>query len=126
MAEVHDCFTPTELFLMDDLGFAARGSAWKGVLAGTFRPRRRAQVLRPSDRRLRAPDALRGVAPARWRGGETPDRPRRARAKGRPHAQPPRRTRRVRVARRDRRGGAERNKPGPNPGFEPFIPSGPK
>jgi acetyl-CoA C-acetyltransferase len=36
MAEVHDCFTPTELVLMEDLGFAARGIAWKEVLAGTF------------------------------------------------------------------------------------------
>ena len=36
MAEVHDCFTPTELVLMEDLGFAERGIAWKEVLAGTF------------------------------------------------------------------------------------------
>ena len=36
MAEVHDCFTPTELVLMEDLGFAARGTAWKEVLAGTY------------------------------------------------------------------------------------------
>ncbi len=36
MAEVHDCFTPTELVLMEDLGFAARGTAWKEVLNGTF------------------------------------------------------------------------------------------
>ncbi len=36
MAEVHDCFTPTELVLMEDLGFAERGLAWKEVLAGTF------------------------------------------------------------------------------------------
>jgi acetyl-CoA C-acetyltransferase len=36
MAEVHDCFTPTELILMEDLGFAQRGMAWKDVLAGTF------------------------------------------------------------------------------------------
>jgi acetyl-CoA C-acetyltransferase len=36
MAEVHDCFTPTELVLMEDLGFAERGSAWKEVLAGTY------------------------------------------------------------------------------------------
>ncbi|MBI2219343.1 MAG: acetyl-CoA acetyltransferase [Candidatus Rokubacteria bacterium] len=36
MAEVHDCFTPTELVLMEDLGFAARGTAWKEVLAGAF------------------------------------------------------------------------------------------
>ena len=36
MAEVHDCFTPTELVLMEDMGFATRGTAWKEVLAGTF------------------------------------------------------------------------------------------
>jgi acetyl-CoA C-acetyltransferase len=36
MADVHDCFTPTELVLMEDLGFASRGTAWKEVLAGTF------------------------------------------------------------------------------------------
>jgi acetyl-CoA C-acetyltransferase len=36
MAEVHDCFTPTELVLMEDLGFCERGSAWKEVLAGAF------------------------------------------------------------------------------------------
>ena len=36
MAEVHDCFTPTELVLMEDLGFCDRGSAWKEELAGTF------------------------------------------------------------------------------------------
>ena len=36
MAEVHDCFTPTELVIMEDLGFAERGMAWKEVLAGAF------------------------------------------------------------------------------------------
>jgi acetyl-CoA C-acetyltransferase len=36
MAEVHDCFTPTELVLMEDLGFAERGKAWRDVLDGTF------------------------------------------------------------------------------------------
>jgi acetyl-CoA C-acetyltransferase len=36
MAEVHDCFTPTELVLMEDLGFCERGTAWKEVFAGTF------------------------------------------------------------------------------------------
>jgi acetyl-CoA C-acetyltransferase len=36
MAEVHDCFTPTELVLMEDLGFSARGTAWKDVLDGAF------------------------------------------------------------------------------------------
>ncbi|MDX6231365.1 MAG: acetyl-CoA C-acetyltransferase, partial [Nocardioidaceae bacterium] len=36
MAEVHDCFTPTEMVLMEDLGFCERGTAWKEVLAGAF------------------------------------------------------------------------------------------
>ena len=36
MAEVHDCFTPTELVLYEDLGFCDRGTAWKEVQAGTF------------------------------------------------------------------------------------------
>lgn len=35
-AEVHDCFTPTEVVLMEDLGFAAEGQAWKDVLTGEF------------------------------------------------------------------------------------------
>ena len=67
MAEVHDCFTPTELVLMEDLGFAERGTAWKEVLAGTFdldgelpgQPRRRPQELRPPGGRLGAADVLR-------------------------------------------------------------------
>jgi len=36
MAEVHDCFTPTEIVLMEDLGFSPRGQAWKDMLAGDF------------------------------------------------------------------------------------------
>jgi acetyl-CoA C-acetyltransferase len=36
MAEVHDCFTPTELVLMEDLGFSHRGEAWKDVEAGIY------------------------------------------------------------------------------------------
>ena len=36
MAEVHDCFTPTELVLMEDLGFSGRGQAWKDAEAGVF------------------------------------------------------------------------------------------
>ncbi|MGQ0630963.1 MAG: acetyl-CoA acetyltransferase [Sporichthyaceae bacterium] len=35
-AEVHDCFTPTELVLMEDLGFSRAGQAWKDVLNGDF------------------------------------------------------------------------------------------
>jgi acetyl-CoA C-acetyltransferase len=36
MAEVHDCFTPTELVLMEDLGFCERGAAPKEILSGAF------------------------------------------------------------------------------------------
>ncbi len=36
MAEVHDCFTPTELVLMEDLGFSPRGQAWKDAIDGRF------------------------------------------------------------------------------------------
>jgi len=36
LAEVHDCFTPTEIVLMEDLGFADRGQSWKEMLAGDF------------------------------------------------------------------------------------------
>ena len=35
-AEVHDCFTPTELVLMEDLGFSPRGTGWKDALEGRF------------------------------------------------------------------------------------------
>ena len=36
LAEVHDCFTPTEVVLMEDLGFTDRGQSWRDVLAGDF------------------------------------------------------------------------------------------
>ena len=36
LAEVHDCCTPTELVLMEDLGFSEPGTAWRDVLDGTF------------------------------------------------------------------------------------------
>ena len=38
LAEVHDCFTPTELVLMEDLGFSERGEGWKKefVMDGVF------------------------------------------------------------------------------------------
>lgn len=36
MAEVHDCFTPTELVLCEDLGFSPRGAAWRDVMNGFF------------------------------------------------------------------------------------------
>jgi acetyl-CoA C-acetyltransferase len=36
LAEVHDCFTPTEIVLMEDLGFSARGTACADILDGRF------------------------------------------------------------------------------------------
>jgi acetyl-CoA C-acetyltransferase len=36
LAEVHDCFTPTEIVLMEDMGFSERGRAWRDVLDGVF------------------------------------------------------------------------------------------
>jgi acetyl-CoA C-acetyltransferase len=36
VAEVHDCFTPTEIVLMEDLALSERGQSWKDVLAGEF------------------------------------------------------------------------------------------
>ncbi|MCE5257017.1 MAG: hypothetical protein LLF89_09270 [Spirochaetaceae bacterium] len=37
MAEVHDCFSSTELLTMEDLGFSPRGKAPKDVMDGRFR-----------------------------------------------------------------------------------------
>ncbi len=36
LAEVHDCFTPTEMILMEDLGFSERGTAWADILDGRY------------------------------------------------------------------------------------------
>ena len=36
LAEVHDCFTPTELILMEDLKLSERGQGWEDVLNGDF------------------------------------------------------------------------------------------
>jgi acetyl-CoA C-acetyltransferase len=36
LAEVHDCFTITELVLMEDLGFSPRGEAWRDELDGVY------------------------------------------------------------------------------------------
>lgn len=36
LAEVHDCFTPTEIVLMEDLGFSERGHGWRDVLDGVY------------------------------------------------------------------------------------------
>jgi acetyl-CoA C-acetyltransferase len=36
LAEVHDCFTITELVLMEEMGFSRRGQAWRDALDGVF------------------------------------------------------------------------------------------
>ncbi len=36
LAEVHDCFTITELVLMEEMGFSERGKAWRDALDGVF------------------------------------------------------------------------------------------
>jgi acetyl-CoA C-acetyltransferase len=36
LAEVHDCFTPTEMVLMEELGFSERGKGWRDVLDGRY------------------------------------------------------------------------------------------
>ncbi len=36
LAEVHDCFTITELLIYEDLGFSKQGEGWKDVLNGVF------------------------------------------------------------------------------------------
>ena len=76
MAEVHDCFTPTELVLMEDLGFCERGTAWKEVLAGTFdldgdlpvNPDGGLKSFGHPVGRQRAAHDVRGLAPAPRRG----------------------------------------------------------
>ncbi len=56
-AEVHDCFTITELVLMEDLGFSERGAAWA---RRARRTRTTSTATCPSTRRrpqgLRSPD----------------------------------------------------------------------
>ena len=76
MAEVHDCFTPTELVLMEDLGFSPRGQAWKDTMDGRFdlhgdqpvNPDGGLKSFGPSDRRVRPADDVRDVAPTPRRG----------------------------------------------------------
>ncbi|KUI01812.1 acetyl-CoA acetyltransferase [Mycobacterium sp. IS-3022] len=36
LAEVHDCFTPTELVLMEELGFSQSGKAWRDIQDGRY------------------------------------------------------------------------------------------
>ena len=115
MAEVHDCFTPTELVLMEDLGFAERGMGWKEVLAGTFDLDGELPVnpdgglksfghpIGASGLRMlfEAWLQLRGEAP-----GRAPDRQRRRRQDQGPHPQPRRGAGGVRELRVGRRLGA--------------------
>ena len=61
MAEVHDCFTPTELVLMEDLGFAERGHGVEGGARRHVRPRRRAAGQ--SRRRPEVASATRSAPP---------------------------------------------------------------
>ena len=130
MAEVHDCFTPTELVLMEDMGFSPRGQALEGRARRPLRPRRpaageprrRPQVLRPPDRRVRAAHDVRDVAAAPRRGGPAPDQG----PEARPDAQPGRRAgplRELRVDRRAREAAGRapivRIVPPPGPGRQP-------
>src|SRR4030095_219738 len=115
MAEVHDCFTPTELVLMEDLGFAQRGTGWKEVLNGTFDLE--GELAVNPDGGLKSFGHPIGASGLRllfeaWLaapggGGQAADRQRAARPEARPHAQSRRRAGRVRVVRVRRRLRAE-------------------
>ena len=76
MMEVHDCFSITELVTYEDLQISPRGKAKDDIDAGFFDldgqvpvpAGRRAEVLRPSHRRLRPAHALRDVQAAPGQG----------------------------------------------------------
>ena len=115
MAEVHDCFTPTELVLMEDLGLRRAGHGLEGGPRRDLRPRRRA-AGQPR-RRAEVASATRSAPPAcacssrlaaaAGRGpGRAPDRQRRRRQDQGPHPQPRRGARGVRELRVGRRLGA--------------------
>ena len=124
MAEVHDCFTPTELVLMEDLGLRRARLRLEGGAGGDVRPRRRAagqprrraQVVRPPDRRLRAAHALRGLDAAAGRGRRAPDRQHRRRQAQGADPQPGRQPGRLRQLRQRRRRRAGRLTPRPDLG----------
>ena len=88
LAEVHDCFTPTELVLMEDMGFSDRGQAWRDELDGVFdldgelpvNPDGGLKSLRPPGRGERSADALRVLAAVPRRGRRPPNRRPQARA----------------------------------------------
>src|SRR5207247_1709638 len=132
MAEVHDCFTPTELVLMEDMGFSPRGKAWKDVLDGRFdgegpQPVNPDGGLKSFGHPIGASGLrmmyemwlqLRGGAGAR-RAGPLPPRP--APTPPGPRSRPwppggPRRSCRAAGARSVRRAGAEGRPPPPSPG----------
>ena len=111
LAEVHDCFTPTELVLMEDLGFSPRGSAWRDVLAGGFdrdgdlpvNPDGGLKSFRAPDRGERPADAVRVLAAAPWRGSSGASAGhRRRRTDARAHPQPWRSARCLRELRQHR------------------------
>ena len=88
MAEVHDCFTPTELVLMEDLGFSGAGRGVARRRGRCVRPARRPagqhrrwpQVLRAPGRCVGPAHAVRVLAAAARRGARRPpDRHRRPR-----------------------------------------------
>jgi hypothetical protein len=97
MAEVHDCCTPTELVLMEDMGFSPRGQGWKDVLDGRFDGDGPQPVNPDGGHDVRD---VRDVAPAARRGGSAADQG----PEARPHAQPGRRAGAVCELRVDRRG----------------------
>lgn len=111
LAEVHDCFTPTELVLMEDLGFSERGQGWKDVTSGAFDLDGSLPVN--PDGGLKAFGHPIGASGLRmmfeaWlqlRGEAPAERTVKSVAEGRPrpHPQPRRRTRRVRLVRVGRR-----------------------
>ncbi len=80
MAEVHDCFTPTELVLMEDLGFAGAGHGLEGSTGRHVRARWgapdqsrwRAEEFRSPRRCIGAAHVLRVLAPAAPRSPRRP------------------------------------------------------
>ena len=71
LAEVHDCFSITELVTMEDLQLSPEGGAIRDIMDGFYDSdgtaplpdRRRAEMLRPSHRRLGPAHALRALSP---------------------------------------------------------------
>ena len=87
-AEVHDCFTWTEISNIEDLGFCEKGeggSSWRRRRDRARRrhpdqPERRPQVVRPSDRRDRRAHDLRSEPAPAEQGRRAPGEGRRSRA----------------------------------------------